>query len=205
MFSLEIPELSQRKDDIPLLISYFISHQKNSIFFTEEAIEFLREYSWSGNIRELRNLIDRLSILSDTSTIDIHTLKKFLSPTSARKKDSLNTFIDSILDMPEPKDKLTFIENMFISYALDRSEGNKSKAAILLGVNRKAVERKLSKIENDSQKVNLCIKKAKEAMDCCNFKKAISILETIVSQNGVINSFRVDDSILCNINYLLGI
>lgn len=70
VFSLEIPSLAQRRDDIPALVEYFTSLHKKGLFFTEEGMEYLKGYSWPGNIRELRNLIDRLIILTDTPVTD---------------------------------------------------------------------------------------------------------------------------------------
>jgi two-component system, NtrC family, nitrogen regulation response regulator NtrX len=65
-----VPPLRERKDDIPLLVSYFsedicLSHGKNTVAFEKEAIEALKQLPWTGNIRELRNVVERLIILSE--------------------------------------------------------------------------------------------------------------------------------------------
>ncbi|NJY64282.1 sigma-54-dependent Fis family transcriptional regulator [Salinimicrobium sp. CDJ15-81-2] len=65
---IKVPGLNERKDDIPLLVNFFaekISEEQgiNKKFFTEDALELLKEYNWTGNIRELRNVVERLIIL----------------------------------------------------------------------------------------------------------------------------------------------
>ena len=75
------PSLDERKDDIPILIEHFNSeickeHGIAKKSFTDDALEVLIAYNWSGNIRELRNVIERLIILS-SDTIDKETVKSF--------------------------------------------------------------------------------------------------------------------------------
>jgi DNA-binding NtrC family response regulator len=65
---INVPSLNERRDDIPLLISHFAqkiaSEQGNTVkHFSKEAIQLLQEYDWTGNIRELRNVVERLIIL----------------------------------------------------------------------------------------------------------------------------------------------
>ena len=65
---IEVPALNERRDDIPLLVNYFCnkiaSEQGTTVkTFTEKAIKLLQEYDWTGNIRELRNVVERLIIL----------------------------------------------------------------------------------------------------------------------------------------------
>jgi transcriptional regulator with GAF, ATPase, and Fis domain len=67
---INVPPLRERKDDIPLLINYFvdeisIEQKKQNIVFEKDAIKLLQEFNWTGNIRELRNVVERLMILSD--------------------------------------------------------------------------------------------------------------------------------------------
>jgi DNA-binding NtrC family response regulator len=65
---INVPSLNERRDDMPLLISYFAekiaSEQGNTVkYFSKDAIKLLQEYDWTGNIRELRNVVERLIIL----------------------------------------------------------------------------------------------------------------------------------------------
>lgn len=205
VFSLEIPVLAQRKDDIPVLAEHFSSLHKKRLSFTEEALESLKGYDWPGNIRELRNLIDRLSILTDVSVIDKHTLDKFLSYTTSRKKSSLGRCIDAILDTPQKGNILALVERLLISGALERSGGNKTKAARLLGTSRKCVERRVFKIKNALQNAHKSVQQANTAMKHGEFKIAIDILETCLTENAVSNELLQNESLLCRINYLLSI
>lgn len=205
VFSLEIPDLAQRKDDIPVLVEYFSSLHKKGLFFTEEAMEYLKSYSWPGNIRELRNLIDRLSILTDTRLINKPTLAKFLSYATSRKASSLEAFVNTVLDMPEKGDKLALMEQLLISGALHRSKGSKTQAARLLGIGRKAVERRAARLESCFQNARMSVHKADMAMRRGDFNAAISILEACLNENTMINELLRDEALLCKINYLLSI
>lgn len=205
VFSLEIPALAQRKDDIPVLAEYFSSLHKKRISFTEEAMEFLKGYCWPGNIRELKNLIDRLSILTDASVIDKHTLGKFFSYATPQRRSSLGICIDTILDTPQSGDKLALVEQLLISGALERCGGNKAEAARLLGISRKCVERRVAKMENSSQTIRKRVQKANAAMKCGEFKAAISMLEACLSENSLSKELAHNELFLCQINYLLSV
>lgn len=205
VFSLEIPSLAQRRDDIPALVEYFTSLHKKGLFFTEGGMEYLKGYSWPGNIRELRNLIDRLIILTDTPVIDKPTLTRFLSYATSQKTSSLETFVNTVLDMPEKGDKLALMEQLLISGALHRSKGSKTQAARLLGIGRKALERRAAKLKSCSQSARMSVDKADSTMRNGDFKTAISILEACLSENKIANELVRDEALLCKINYLLSI
>lgn len=205
VFSLEIPDLAHRKDDIPVLVEHFSSLHKKSLSFTEEAMESLKEYDWPGNIRELRNLIDRLSILTDVSIIDKHTLNKFFSYTPSQKRSSLGICIDTILDMPREGDTLALVEQLLISGALERSGGNKTEAARLLGTSRKCVERRVVKMKNASQNAQKSVHEANSAMKRGEFKAAMTLLEACLAENAISNEVLQNESLLCQIHYLLSI
>lgn len=205
VFSLEIPGLAERKHDIPALVEYFSSLHKKELFFTEEAMEYLKNHSWPGNIRELRNLIDRLSILTDTCVIDKPTLAGFLSYATSRNASSLEGFVTAVLDMPEKGDKLALMEQLLISGALHRSKGSKTQAARLLGIGRKAVERRAAKLESCSQSTRMRVDKADVAMRRGDFKAAISMLEACLIENRMANELLRDEALLCRINYLLSV
>lgn len=76
VFPIKVPPLRKRKDDIPILVEHFVdkfnrSYGKNIKFIADEAMHKLKKYDWPGNIRELENLIERASILSNTETLNI--------------------------------------------------------------------------------------------------------------------------------------
>ncbi len=81
---IHVPPLKERKDDIPLLANHFLKETcenegKPLMVFTEEALEQLKKYEWTGNVRELRNVVERLSILCDT-TITADDVRLYAQP-----------------------------------------------------------------------------------------------------------------------------
>lgn len=81
--NIHLPSLRQRRADIPLLIEYFLKTKNSadpqrSVMFTDDARNAMMQYSWPGNIRELRNVIESISVLERGAVIDAHTLKKYL-------------------------------------------------------------------------------------------------------------------------------
>ena len=82
VIELNVPKLDDRKDDIVLLVDHFLeqlsSSNENGIFTMDsKAIKLLSTYSWKGNVRELRNVVERLTILSDNNNINSDDVKKF--------------------------------------------------------------------------------------------------------------------------------
>lgn len=128
-----MPPLRDRKEDISLLVDYFIkkyskeSH-KNILGTDKNAMELLTSYSWPGNIRELENTIERAVILTNGTTISINNLPKELFE---NKSGNVGLF-----DLPEDGIILDDVEKNFIIQALNRSDGNQTKAAKLLGITR---------------------------------------------------------------------
>ncbi len=131
---LELPSLSDRSEDLNHLIKHFLSHfaSEHSIdapVFSKQALKKLRAYSWPGNIRELRNLCERLSILLSGKTIEPENLPQEFTTV----KDSSNN-ADFLL--PEVGLNLETLESSLIHQALARTRGNRSKSARLLGISR---------------------------------------------------------------------
>ncbi len=129
---LELPSLRQRSDDIEALISHFmnmmsVTHSMDAAKLSKPALKALKAYPWPGNIRELRNLCERLSILMAGNIIELeHLPQEFINANS-------NT--DTLL-LPERGIELDALEVNFIHQALNRTKGNRSKTAKLLGLTR---------------------------------------------------------------------
>ena len=129
---LELPSLRQRSDDIEALISHFmnmmaVTHSMDAAKLSKPALKALKAYPWPGNIRELRNLCERLSILMAGNIIELeHLPQEFINTNS-------NT--DALL-LPERGIELDALEVNFIHQALNRTKGNRSKTAKLLGLTR---------------------------------------------------------------------
>jgi len=130
---LELPSLSHRSDDIEALINHFMNmmattHATEAPKLSKLALKALKAYPWPGNIRELRNLCERLSILMAGNIIELeHLPQEFINPNSPN--------IDPLL-LPERGIELDALEANFIHQALNRTKGNRSKTAKLLGLTR---------------------------------------------------------------------
>jgi len=131
---IEIPPLRERKEDILPLLQHFnskISERLNvkEKTFTDEAYEKLMNYKWTGNVRELENLLERLIVLEDSEVIGAAAIPEEFS--SKSKSDRLN---------------LEEIERKTIKKALDISKSDKNKAAELLGIHPSTLYRKIKKL-----------------------------------------------------------
>lgn len=140
---IEIPALKERKEDIPLLVRYFIEKYcnqigRNIIDIHKEALEMLVKYEWQGNIRELENVIERMVILCQGDTINKNDL-----PKEILYKDINN--IEFVL--PETGINFEEVEKSFIKQALILSEGNQTKAAKLLGITRHTLLYRMDKYD----------------------------------------------------------
>ena len=153
---IKVPSLCERREDIPLLISYFLSRfvsadGRNSIEFDDESLELLLGYDWPGNVRELENLMERLVILRGGSVIRPSDLPvKFLekAPMHLSSYDSLISLPESGIDL---KHTLSSIEDSLILQALSKTEGNKNQASKLLSMNRTTLIEKMKKKQLDFQ------------------------------------------------------
>lgn len=147
---IKVPALNERREDIPLLISYFLSRfvsadGRNKLEFDQDSLELLMGYDWPGNVRELENLIERLVILRGGSLIRAKDLPaKFFkhSPGQASEFDSLISLPEQGVDL---KKALSDIEDSLIVQALERTKGNKNQASKLLAMNRTTLIEKMKK------------------------------------------------------------
>lgn len=131
---LELPPLSQRSEDIEHLIMHFLNmmaerHSLDAPKLSKQALNVLKDYSWPGNIRELRNLCERLSILLAGLTIEPENLPGEFMTFS-------NTIKLPAFSLPERGIQLDSLEANLIHQALSRTNGNRSKSARLLGLTR---------------------------------------------------------------------
>ncbi len=144
-FTIDVPPLRERKDDIPMLLSHFIDHfskklgrKINSV--EPRLIDDLQAYFFPGNIRELRNMVERAMILCDTDRL---CRSHFAGLNPDHPKSSENTF-----ETTEDLD-LERLEKNTIQRALIRTGNNKSKAADLLNISWQSLDRRLKKYRMD--------------------------------------------------------
>jgi DNA-binding NtrC family response regulator len=140
--TIDVPPLSERDDDIPQLVQSFASDQARALRFTDAAVTWLRSRHWAGNVRELRNAIERLSLLAESDLIDVATLEELVGSDGALVERELTRLARTLLTLTtkEPS-KLDAIQRAVVEQALESAGGNKSAAARLLGIHRKMLER----------------------------------------------------------------
>lgn len=141
---IEVPPLRERSDDIPELIQQFLeefdpTHQRR---FSEPAVEALQRYPWPGNIRELRNVIERVLLISPQMLLDVDDLpNEILNFQSVLEKTPVHTqtFVDSLSEM----------EKRQIATVLQKTRWHRGKAAELLEISPKTLYRKIKQYDLD--------------------------------------------------------
>jgi DNA-binding NtrC family response regulator len=146
--SLFLPALRERREDIPLLLDFFLrlkaqEHSMAAKILSPEVIDFFTLYNWPGNIRELENLIERLTILTPHETVTLRDL-----PVSMRSMDETATLKEDVLSGSRPlSDAVDEFERELIMKALQRTGFNQTKAAALLGTSRRILKYRIEKLK----------------------------------------------------------
>jgi DNA-binding NtrC family response regulator len=129
-----LPPLRERRSDIPQLAWFFAnkynSRYSRSVKLMDSGLKALQEYTWPGNVRQLQHLIERLTVLADR--VDAEAVRDALTIMESREKS-----VDTLADAEEDQ----------IRRVLAATGGNKSKAAQLLGIERKTLYRKLERMK----------------------------------------------------------
>jgi two-component system response regulator AtoC len=161
VFQIVLPALRERKEDIPILAEYFIKHynqqfQKNVISINDHVQQLLMHYNWPGNIRELRNVIERAVILESMNILQADSLPGEIvsihdSSRSSREyadEDPLQYKNDQLpfdLNFPEKGVSLYGIEKQIILQALVKTDYNQTQTSKLLGISRDTLRYKIKK------------------------------------------------------------
>jgi two-component system, NtrC family, nitrogen regulation response regulator NtrX len=147
---ITVPPLRERRDDIPILIDYFadLCHREEGLLhksFSQAAMELLVNYDWPGNIRELRNLVERVLILSPHETIDAEDIPEHVVSFIPK---NIPASLKSLKGIREEAEK------QFIESVLKKYNGNISKTAQELGLERSTLHKRLKgyNIDVDSLK-----------------------------------------------------
>jgi sigma-54 dependent transcriptional regulator, flagellar regulatory protein len=175
VFPIEMPALSERRDDVPLLLQELVSRVFNEgrgkVRFTQRAIESLKEHNWSGNVRELSNLVERLTILFPGGLVDVNDLPnkyRYIDvpeysveiDEEQLERDALASIFsdEEPVDLPETrfpselppegvnlKDLLAELEIDMIRQALEQQDSVVARAAEMLGIRRTTLVEKMRK------------------------------------------------------------
>ncbi|HEX2964373.1 MAG TPA: sigma-54 dependent transcriptional regulator [Syntrophorhabdaceae bacterium] len=150
---IKIPPLRDRRQDVPLLLNYFLerSNKVNSAAiegFTEEAMKALMDYTYPGNVRELQNIVERVVVLKRNGHIDLEDLPEKLY--SGENDVQNNGENQSAFDIEKGYDTLVseFEKNLIVK-ALGETQGVKSKAAQVLNINRTTLIEKMKRLGLD--------------------------------------------------------
>jgi PAS domain S-box-containing protein len=146
VISVAVPPLRERKEDIPYLVEFFINHfnqkYKKKKFITKETMNLLLSYTWPGNVREVANVIERLSVVTEKMQIDPEDLPHEIGG------DNMTLDIGS--EMPL-KEYLVEKEISIIRSAIKKF-GSARRAAAALGINHSTITRKLQRYDKPSAK-----------------------------------------------------
>jgi DNA-binding NtrC family response regulator len=147
--TIDVPPLSERGNDLVELLLAFCSELPRKIRFSDDAIQWLSRRRWSGNVRELRNVVERVALLSETDLVDVAVLEELARETSDATRE-IDRIARTLLALPSNLgSKLDVIERAILQHAIEASGGNKSAAARLIGVDRKALERKWERLSDE--------------------------------------------------------
>ncbi len=153
VIQIDIPPLRERGDDIRVLAEHYMSNfrtrlRKNVNAITPEALAAFGDYSWPGNVRELRNVIERAMILEDAESITTKYLPRgligdtrvtFEARSDMKSKDPMQLPVSGV--------SLEDVEMSLVRQALERSNGNQTKAAELLNISRDQLRYRMKKLE----------------------------------------------------------
>jgi DNA-binding NtrC family response regulator len=146
VISIEVPSLADRREDLPELVHAFVAQLPRKLRFSDQAMEWLLARRWQGNVRELKNAVERLALLSEVDEIDVPTLIELVGEDTTRPVIEIDRVAHAILSLPTKLgSKLDVIERAVLHHAIEMCGGNKSAASRLLGLERKALERKLER------------------------------------------------------------
>jgi len=148
---IHLPPLRARRSDIPLLVRHFL--EKNSqkygskLEISDEAMVYLWEYDWPGNVREVENLIERMVVLSDNRRLGPEDIPPHVRSFISEKKLPHPPLNDGEVNLREVLEQF---EGRLIDEALRRTNGNRTAAAQMLGLKRTTLVAKLRRKKNFS-------------------------------------------------------
>jgi two-component system nitrogen regulation response regulator NtrX len=150
---IRIPSLKDRKEDIPLLLDYFLNkfQKKNggeTQGFTPESLEILKNHSWPGNIRELKNFVERVLLMTDEAQVPKEAVDFYLEKGTGVSEDSFTKEFQN-MSLSDAKDKF---ERQFIVEKLQDNEYNLSRTAQALGIYPSNLHGKIKKFGIETTK-----------------------------------------------------
>ena len=155
IIQIDIPPLRERGDDVILLAKYYLNTLGEKVRptkkfrgFNAEVTNIFRQYDWAGNVRELRNVVERCLILEDDELITTSYLPhNLLAPQGKPQTETSNSGLPNFnLTLPKDGISLEEVEDNLVQQAIDQCHGNQTHAAKLLGITRDQLRYRLKKL-----------------------------------------------------------
>jgi len=144
VFTINLPSLRQRREEIPFLVQYFLEQVGKSDKMTDPVMQILTGYSWPGNVRELKNCLERAAVLSGDAPIEAgHLPSQIYNQIGDQEFEALSDNGQSL------DERIMAMEKGLIINALKKTNGIQSKAAELLGINQRSLWHRVKKYQID--------------------------------------------------------
>jgi transcriptional regulator with PAS, ATPase and Fis domain len=150
VFTLHLPPLRERREDIPALVEHFLSKSAGEVGITSAALQLLMAYSWPGNVRELQNVIERAFVICEDGHIEPCHLPAPIT-SAFEKSDAPNT--PNLPPGMSLDDRLAEIEKNLIIEALRKTDGVQVRATELLGINQRSLWHRIKKHDIDVKSI----------------------------------------------------
>ena len=160
VIKIDVPPLRDRKEDIDALTKYFLKNHSDSLdeelrVLSAEVMDIIEQYNWPGNVRQLENICYWLALMTPTQNVKVHDLPTEIkdyevteSPSSSWE-ENFNTWIRNVASTID-KDLLsvanTKLEKIIIKAALEQANGKKNESAVLLGLGRNTLAKKMKEL-----------------------------------------------------------
>ncbi|MCK5572616.1 MAG: sigma-54-dependent Fis family transcriptional regulator, partial [Bacteroidetes bacterium] len=146
---IHLPPLSEHTEDIPLLAQTFLeSCSGGAKLLSPDALDLLCKLQWKGNVRELKNTVERIAIFVRTPTISAPQIQEIGIGSGIAVGSLLRTELSRLLDAGKGStDVLQSLDRDLVQLALERAGGNVSQAARILGIDRHSLQRRIDRLD----------------------------------------------------------
>lgn len=152
VFTLHLPPLRERCEDIPALVEHFLKKSARAVDITSAALQLLMAYSWPGNVRELQNVIERASVICEDGYIEPSHLPVHITGAFEKSNASITLGLPSGMSLD---DRLAEIEKNMIIEALRQTGGVQVRATELLGINQRSLWHRIKKHNIDVKSIKI--------------------------------------------------
>jgi DNA-binding NtrC family response regulator len=147
VIALHVPALRERREDVSVLAQAFLDRfrvelKRDGLAFAPETLEILQAYPWPGNVRQLKNAVERMAVLAEGSALEPEHLPPEIRGGGGRG-------VEDLLELPW-ESALKRFKTRLLRAALDRSGGNQTRAAKWLGIQRSYLNRLVKELEGES-------------------------------------------------------